>query len=112
MAKLPLHGKPKLKTVKNSRGYDADERRYFKALHAVVDEIFEISFESHELSWHQLAAEAGLAYQTVYNLGMRETRWPQFKTIYKLAKAVGFEIELVKNKDEAKAATIKMKKAA
>lgn len=78
------------------------EQRYFRDLHKIIDEVFEEAHETHGWSWSQLADEAGLAHQTVGNLGDRVTKYPRFMTIYRLAKAVGWE--LVTNQSPKKAA--------
>ena len=70
---------------------DKTERAYFADLHKLVDEIFTEACEM-EWTWSRLAEEAGLGYQTVDNLGMRRTKRPQFRTIYRMAEAVGFKI--------------------
>lgn len=103
----PLKGKPKKKTVQDSKSYDLEERRYFSTLHKLIDEVFEEASKTHGLTWHQLAIKADLAYLTVWKLGFRETRWPQFKTVYKLAKAVGWELQFIESENKAV-----MKKAA
>lgn len=77
--------------IPGDRVIDRSEQAYFKALHKMVDEIFK---ESVNLSWTwgRLADEAGVAYQTVDNLGSRKTQRPQWRTVYRLANAVGFDM--------------------
>jgi hypothetical protein len=70
------------------------ERQYYRDLHRIIDDVFAAAAESFDWSWVQLASNAGLAYQTVACLGNRQTKWPRFLTIYRLAKAVGWEIVL------------------
>lgn len=65
-------------------------------IEAIVDAIYEVADEKYNWGWWQLASEAGLCYSTVYRLGCRTTKDPHFKTIWKLAKAVGMNLELVK----------------
>lgn len=65
---------------------------YFQELHLVVDKVFSEADTSHGWTWSQLADEAGLAYQTVANLGDRKTRWPQFRTVWRLCKAVEWDL--------------------
>jgi len=67
------------------------ERHYFRELHRLVDKIYDEAAD-YEWTWNQLAEEAGLAYQTVANLGDRNTKWPRFSTVWRLAKAVGFDL--------------------
>ena len=72
--------------------FSAADAVYFRELHTVVDKVFSEADESHGWTWSQLADEAGLAYQTVANLGERKTRWPQFRTVWRLCKAVGWDL--------------------
>jgi hypothetical protein len=69
-----------------------DEREYFQSLHAVIDQIYQEAAEVHHWTWSDLAVMSGLNYATIVKLGERETRWPRFQTIYRLAKAVGWEL--------------------
>lgn len=73
---------------------------YFRELHRLVDLIYKEAAE-YEWTWNKLAEEAGLAYQTVANLGDRKTRWPRFSTVWRLAKAVGFDL-VIKTTPKAK----------
>lgn len=57
-------------------------------LEAIVDDIFEIAADIHDWDWADLAKKAGLAKATVYNLGNRKTRLPQFRTVNRLIRAV------------------------
>lgn len=70
---------------------------YVKKLNKLVDEIFE---ESNKRNWtgRYLAIKAGLCPATVYNLWHYKTRRPQLRTVYQMAQAVGFDIELRKIK--------------
>lgn len=98
-----LEGK---KAVPDPAVIDKTERAYFADLHKLVDLIFMEACEL-EWTWSRLAEEAGVGYMTVDNLGMRRTKWPQHRTIYRLAVAVGFEIisqKKPKRKSRAKAA--------
>lgn len=79
---------------------------YLAAREKLVDAIFNEA-ESKGLSNNQLAAEAKLAYQTVANLDNYTTIEPRETTIWKLARAVGFEIEIKR----VKAIKLKIKKA-
>ena len=65
-------------------------------LEKLTDELFERA--SQEYTWPEFAKKAGLHYSTVYNLGTRKTRFPQLRTIYKLAKAVGYDVRLVQRR--------------
>lgn len=83
-----LEGK---KALPDPAAIDKTERAYFADLHKLVDLIFTEACDL-EWTWSRLAEEAGVGYMTVDNLGMRRTKRPQFRTIYRLAAAVGFEI--------------------
>lgn len=113
-------GKPKLKLrvigvtvngkVKNKPigELSVSERQYFRDLHKIIDEVFAEAANSFDWTWSQLAVNAGLSYQTVANLGDRATKWPRFLTIYRLAKAVGWELVLRETKTARKAADLKV----
>ena len=83
-----LEGK---KSVPGPASIDKTERAYFADLHKLVDLIFMEACEM-EWTWSRLAEEAGIGYMTVDNLGMRRTKRPQFRTIYRMAMAVGLII--------------------
>jgi lambda repressor-like predicted transcriptional regulator len=70
-----------------------DERYYYEELDRILDELFEVA-EQRGWSWTQLASEAGLAYQTVVNLGERWTNRPQFRTVLLVARAVDREFQV------------------
>lgn len=70
----------------------AAERAYFKELNRIVDAIYERADSAFHWTWHKLAIEAELTYPTVCKLGNRETKRPQFLTVYKLAAAVGWTL--------------------
>lgn len=74
------------------------DRSYEKELNAIVDRIFEIAADDYVISWGDLATAAGLSYGCVYNLGERNTRLPQHRTVWRLAKAVGLRLELTSEK--------------
>ena len=71
---------------------------YERALDALVDEIYEAALDNHDWSWGDLAAHAGLSYSTICKLGDRTTRLPQLRTIYHLAKAVGMDVAVIKQR--------------
>lgn len=66
-----------------------------KTLNKLLDEIY-IESDKLEWSWTQLAEESGLAVSTVYNIGTLVTRRPQFRTVARLAYAVGYRLQLIK----------------
>jgi hypothetical protein len=89
-------GKPKLRVV-HVQGPALSEptpqdTAYFAALHKLIDAIYEEAADTYGYTWAQLAVHANLSYLTVANLGDRETKYPRFQTVYKLAKAVGWSL--------------------
>ena len=77
----------------SERDRDAE---YETRLDDLVDELFNEA--SRYWTWPELAHEAGLAYSTVYNLGERVTRLPQLRTVYRLADALGMDVQVVKRR--------------
>lgn len=98
-----LEGKKPLPTPAK---IDKTEREYFASLHKLVDLIF-LEASELEWTWSRLAEVAGVGYLTVDNLGMRRTQRPQFRTIYRLAAAVGFEIVTQSNPKKKKRTVVK-----
>ena len=72
------------------RDFNSD-KYYFEELDRILDELFEVAVD-RGWSWGELASEAGLAYQTVVNLGERWTKRPQFRTVLLIARAVDCEL--------------------
>jgi transcriptional regulator with XRE-family HTH domain len=68
-------------------------REYDSFLDQIVDELFELATAA-DMTWSDFAKRSGLAPATVYRLGNRTTRAPQLRTIWKLARAVGREVEI------------------
>jgi hypothetical protein len=68
--------------------------RYERYLVRMTDEVFNRAFEQG-MTWIELANTANLAVTTVYNLGNRVTQYPQLRTFYLLAGAVGMNLELI-----------------
>jgi hypothetical protein len=68
---------------------------YERFLVKLTDEVFNDAFKQG-MTWHELAEEAGVSTTTVYNLGNRITRFPQLRTFFFLAKAVGMNVALLK----------------
>jgi len=68
---------------------------YERFLVKTTDEIFEAACKEG-MTWLDLAAQAGLAPTTVYNLGNRVTVYPQLRTIFLLAKACRMNVCLIK----------------
>lgn len=107
---------PKLRVV----GYDGKKQKpnefgpadatYFRELHAIIDLVFEEADTKYGWTWSHLAAEAGLSYQTVANLGDRRTKWPQFRTVWRLCKAVGWDL-VTKSKPKSQRKPLALKTA-
>ncbi len=70
------------------------ERAYYRQLHRMIDDIFTRASDEYGMTWSKLAEIAGLSYQTVSNLGDRQTKYPRHMTIFKLARAVEMDLEL------------------
>jgi len=116
----PKIGKPKLKlrvitstvngkiTQRPIAQSSVEDRQYFRDLHKIIDEIFSEAASQYDWTWSQLAANAGLAYQTVSKIGDRATKWPRFMTIYRLAKAVGWDLVVKESKAVRKTAALKV----
>lgn len=84
-----VNGRQKAKELSK---FAPEDQAYFTDLHSILDKIYAESASAYDWTWNQLASQAGLAYQTVAKLGDRETKWPRFLTVYRLAKAVGWEL--------------------
>jgi hypothetical protein len=107
--------KPKLRVIstpKETQRPAKNEVEYFRALHLALDLIFEEAANSFKWTWEQLANHAGVCHLTVYNLGERQTRYPRYHTVYKLAKAVGWKLVVQAEKVEKKHSTAKVEAAA
>jgi hypothetical protein len=110
----PKHGKPpKLRVVgvdeTKISDYPPADALYFRELHKIIDEVFLEAFETYQWNWFQLAANSGLAYQTVANLGDRKTKWPQLRTIWRLCKSVGWDL-ITKEQPKGKRTTVQLAK--
>lgn len=113
----PKMGKPKLRVISAPSGPKDPEntpqnREYFASLHKIIDDIFQEAADTYEYTWSQLASHADLAYGTVERLGERITKYPHFRTVYKLAQAVGWTLVTQALKKKKQGATAKVKAAA
>jgi len=81
----------------NQRQKARVEREYMAKLESLVDDIYEIASDVWDFSWADLAEQSGCAYTTVWRLGMRVTRWPRLQTLYKLARAVGMDVQVIRD---------------
>ena len=106
----PRKGKPVLRVVTNKASSNA-ERLYFQELHKIIDKVFAEAFDACGWTWSQLAFNAGLGYETVANLGDRQTRWPRFSTIWRLCKAVGWDLS-IQQPAKSKQKTLVLRKTA
>ena len=108
-------GKPQLKIIrladvkcalklhsKNISDITAEDIEYFIHLHRIVDQVYQEAADTYKWTWSDLAREAGLANSTVESLGNRCTKWPRFMTVYKLCRAVGWELVLQTSKKATK----------
>ena len=68
---------------------------YEKALEAATDVIFTYATFTLDWSWRDLAIKSDVNYSTVRRLGERITRYPQWRTFWKLARACGLEMQFV-----------------
>lgn len=69
-------------------------REYITQLNQIVDDIYDEACIVCDWSWAKLAQKADLSAATVSRLGRRITQRPHLLTVWKLAKAVGFEIRI------------------
>ena len=76
---------PRIKTPDRHRVPEPD---YLEQLHALLDAIFQRAQSEYGWSWPELATESGLAYTTVRKLGLRETQFPELRSVLLLAEAV------------------------
>jgi|LakMenEpi03Aug12_release.lakeMendotaPanAssembly.Ray.scaffolds.fasta_scaffold12037_13 hypothetical protein len=97
--------KPKLKVVDSFSS--SEEKQYFRCLHRLLDEIFKEATNNFEMTWKELAEQSGLTYITVKKLGDRDTRYPRFFTVFKLAEAVGWQLTLTAGKKISKKTKMK-----
>lgn len=68
---------------------------YTAALNRLIDRLFEVAAKK-QWTWEKMAEESGLSSSTIHNLGGRVTRWPQYRTVELLARALGGRIDFVK----------------
>lgn len=99
--------KPKLKVIESAFQCAPEEREYFRSLHKILDDIYLVATNKYELTWKELAEAAELTYITVKKLGERETRYPRFHTVFKLAQAVGWQISVASGKKVTKKPKLK-----
>ena len=66
------------------------DRKDKRDLDLIVDFLFETAFEA-SLTWAEMAAASGLSRTTIENLGHHKTIFPQWRTIVRLARALGVD---------------------
>jgi len=76
------------------RRYAKEHGQYFRDLNELIEIMCIMEAVKRGWSMHQLAIEADLCPQTVYNLDAGITQYPRFSTIWKMAHAVGLKINL------------------
>lgn len=82
----------KKKDKKKTTLTDRSDKAYFKALNSLIDVLFQEAFKQ-KLDWSDMGSLSGLSVETVRRLGARETRFPQFRTVEKLANALGGHLD-------------------
>ena len=92
-----VNGKPRSKKIGD---LSSIEQQYFRQLHRLVDEVFSEAYSKYGWTWAGLARNANLSYQTVAKLGDRITRYPAHMTVYKLGRAVGWDIVFQQSKQK------------
>lgn len=73
----------------------AGEHEYLNALNSLLDQIYDLSADKG-WSWAKLAAQSGLCYGTVCRMGNYQTTRPQLRSVLLLARAVGYQLVMVK----------------
>jgi transcriptional regulator with XRE-family HTH domain len=68
---------------------------YYDGLNEILDHVFDEAELTNNFTVKQLAEKAGLGMATVYNLRNRYTEYPQFRTVFLLARAVGLKMEIL-----------------
>jgi DNA-binding phage protein len=71
------------------------ERAFYQELNLLTDQLYK-NAAGRGLNWTSLAAISGLSAACVSRLGRRKTRYPQFMTVWKIARALGYKLEIVK----------------
>jgi hypothetical protein len=88
----------KRKKQRDEKSVDHD---YLERLNVLVDQLFQAACDK-QMTWVQLAGKSGLSASTVHNLGERITRFPHYRTMELLARAVGGRLTF-KDGEQAKA---------
>jgi DNA-binding phage protein len=65
-------------------------------LRQLLRDIFESADDVWGMSTAELAREADLCWQTVHKIRNKITKEPRLRTVFKLCKAVGMDLKLVR----------------
>jgi predicted transcriptional regulator len=65
-----------------------EEGTYVQHLDRLIDDLFQRACD-RGMTWSEFAREAGVEYSTVKKLGMRQTGYPQYRSLHRLAQSVG-----------------------
>jgi len=83
-------------TRKEAKDFKESDIEYFKQLEVLVNQIIDKAVLVNKWSFKTLANKADLSPKTVDNLGNFQTKFPQFRTVQKLATAIGWNIKFSK----------------
>jgi lambda repressor-like predicted transcriptional regulator len=61
----------------------------------ILDDIFDIAADVHGWTINEFSERSGLAWSTIENLRANITRFPQFRTVVLLARAVGMDVSVI-----------------
>ena len=84
-------------TRKEAKQYKESDVEYFNQLEKLVNQIIDKAVLVNKWSFKTLAAKADISHKTVENLGNFQTKFPQFRTVQKLATAIGWDIKFAKH---------------
>jgi hypothetical protein len=85
-------------------------RGYVSAINEVLDQIFEKS-DDMSMPMKKMAKKSGVNYKTVRMINNRTTKCPWFRTVYLLARSVGMELNLSKQKQTGGSKLVRLVKA-
>ena len=78
-------------------------RGYTASLNRILDHLF-LELDDREWTQRKLAKKAKLCEVTISKLRWRRTKYPEFLTVWKIANALGFnlEVEMIRGKQKGK----------
>lgn len=94
-----MRTKKRMLVIKKKRQVRVSNLSFIGFLEQIRREIFSVAFDPDICGFstvNDLADEAGLCWATVDNMYRRQTKEPRLSTFFKLCKAVGMDINLVK----------------